>query len=611
MAGTHGDVMIELQPVDPESIGAYRLHARLGAGGMGVVYLASDRSGREVALKLIREELAADVGFRARFAREVRAGQRVGGARTAHSLDADVDSARPYLVSEYVPGGNLADYVAVHGPLSGDALIGLATGLAEGLVAMGRVGVIHRDLKPSNVLMGESGPKIIDFGISLAADGTSLTQAGAVVGSPSWMAPEQAVGRPVTPAVDVFSWGATIAFAATGRHPFGEGRPDAVLYRVVHEEPDLAGMDPRLVPIVRVALTKDPSGRPSCESLLLAVGAPGASIAPSTPLVPGQPSAVLPAALVAEVGATDVIERPRSRPGSPTPGAAGRRFVLAGAALVLIVAFLAGAIYVAHMKSNATNHDAVSHQGTTSAPGSNTKKSTTGAVTTTSPGAATDPTADISASLPVVACPTSFAIELPPVSKKLPSSVRASVPANLASQLSVYADQAGDMGLLAPRGWECKASFGADASSVETVTPSGAALPQGGALPSGSRAEAIVGTQNGGCEGCAASQACPFFSSADQADPFDCLNATPPPEEEVTRLASNIVGFEDPPGVAGDANPSGGLYPANAVMTYTHDPAGSSGDFWSSWVETCTLPKSRHTLCTAVLDDFASRYKDS
>ncbi len=591
--------MIELQPGDPKSIGDYRLRARIGAGGMGVVYLASDRSGREVALKLVREELAADAAFRARFAREVRAGQRVGGVCTAHSLDADLGSARPYLVSEYVPGGNLAAFVAAHGPLEGDHLVGLAVGLAEGLVAMGAVGVIHRDLKPSNVLMGEHGPKIIDFGISVATDGASLTQTGAVVGSPSWMAPEQAQGLEVTAAVDVFSWGATLAFAATGRHPFGEGRPEAVLYRMVHEEPELTGMDPRLVPLVRSALTKDPSGRPTPDALLLAVVKAAASGAELRP-VPD-----------AEAEATDVIERAWALPGPRKPRVRGRQLALAGAALVVIVGCIAGALYIAHTSSTSTDHAANSHQGTASGHGSDTKTSTTGAVTTTSPRAATDPTADISALLPVVACPTTYAVGLPPVSKSLPSTVQARVPARLASQLSVYADDASVMGLLAPRGWDCTASFGADGSSEESVTPHGEALPQGDALPIGSHVEAIVGTQNGGCEGCAASQACPFFSSAERADPFDCTNSNPPSEEEVTRLAPNIVGFEDPVGFAGNADPSGGAYPANAVMTYTHDPAGSSGDFWSSWFETCTLPTSQHMLCTAVLDDFASRYKDS
>ncbi len=591
--------MIDLQPGDPESIGNYRLHARIGAGGMGVVYLASDRSGRKVALKLIRDDLAAQAGFRARFAREVSAGRQVGGERTAHILDADVEAARPYLVSEYVPGGNLATFVAAHGPVNGDSMIGLAAGLAEGLVAMGAVGVIHRDLKPSNVLMAEHGPKIIDFGISVAADGTSLTQSGAVIGSPSWMAPEQAQGREATAAVDVFSWGATLAFAATGRHPFGEGRPDAILYRVVHEEPELTGMDPRLVPLVRSALQKDPTGRPSPEALLRSLrnlGAPGASSA---------------AGAVAKADATQVIERTWVSPKSRKPHRRGREFALVGAALVVMAAFIAGALYIAHVSTKSANNAALTHHGNASAPGSDTKTSTTGAVTTTSLSAATDPTADITASLAVVACPTSYAVNLPPVSRHLPSTVQASVPPDLASQLSVYADEAGDMGLLAPSGWHCTASFGADGSSEESVTPRGEVLPQGGELPSGSHVEAIVGTQNGGCQGCAASQACPFFSSAEQADPFDCMNASPRSKEEVTRLASNIVAFEDPPGFAGDANPSGGAYPANAVMTYTHDPGGSSGDFWSSWLETCTLPTNQHALCTTVLNDFASRYKDS
>ena len=338
----------ELQPGDPESIGPYRLRGRLGVGGMGLVYLASDRSGHEVALKLVREELAADAGFRARFAREVRAGQRVGGMYTVRYLDADVDSTRPYLVSEYVPGGNLATYVASHGPLGGDPLISLAIGLAEGLVAMGAVGVIHRDLKPSNVLMGEWGPKIIDFGISVAADGTSLTRSGAVVGSPSWMAPEQAEGRQLSAAVDVFSWGATLAFAATGRQPFGEGRPEAVLYRVVHQDPDLTGMDVRLVGLVRSALTKDPAGRPSPDALL------------RTLLTLAPPKAARRPGLVSEAGAIDVIERTRELPSSRKPKVRRRRSALAGVALVLIVAFMAGALYLAHVTSNASDHGALS-----------------------------------------------------------------------------------------------------------------------------------------------------------------------------------------------------------------------------------------------------------
>ena len=588
--------MNELHPGDPEHTGPYRLHARIGAGGMGVVYLASDASGREVALKLIREELAADHGFRARFAREVRAGQRVGGMCTAHYLDADLDSPRPYLVSEYVAGGNLADYVAEHGPLEGDRLMGLAVGLAEGLVAMGAAGVIHRDLKPTNVLMAERGPKIVDFGISVAADGTSLTQTGAVVGSPSWMAPEQAQGRDATAAVDVFSWGATIAFAATGRQPFGEGRPDAVIYRVVHEEPDLTGVDARVLPLVRSALAKDPARRPSPDDLLVGVvksAIPGAAAQPDH---------------VSESEATDIIERTWALPPPRDRRITGRQIALAAAAIVLIAAFVAGALYVAHGKSNPPSQGALagSHHG------SHTTTTTTASTTTGAPSSTTttgaSPTADITASLPVVPCPTSYAVEPPPAAKNLPSTLSASVPADLASQLTAYADEAGIIEVLAPSSWNCTASIGADGSELMTVVPTGEVLPEGNALPSGSQDEAIVGTQNGGCQGCADYQACPFFAAAAQNDPSNCTNTTPPSGEDVTQLASNMVGFEDPPGLAGDADPSGGEYPANAVMTYTHDPAGSTGNFWSSYLETCTLPYSQQTTCTAVLNDFASRY---
>lgn len=585
--------MNELQAGDPASIGPYRLHARIGAGGMGVVYLASDASGREVALKLVREELAADPGFRARFAREVRAGQRVGGMCTANFLDADLESPRPYLVSEYVPGGNLADYVAQHGPLEGDRLIGLAVGLAEGLVAMGAAGVIHRDLKPTNVLMGERGPKIVDFGISVAADGTSLTQTGAVVGSPSWMAPEQAQGRETTRAVDVFSWGATVAFAATGRQPFGEGRPDAVIYRVVHEEPDLAGIDPRLAPLVGSALAKNPAERPTADALLVGAvrsAAPGAAVEEGP---------------TAEAEATDVIERTWVMPTSRWPNITKREIAIAAVALVLIAAFIAGALYVAHGKN--TPSQAASQHGANHA--ASTTTSTTAATTTTT-SAPADPTAAVTTSIPVVDCPTSYAGGTTP-SKILPTTLSVSLPADLASQVSVYADESGVMDVLAPKGWECTGSFGADGGGGVSVVPAGEVLPETSALPSGSQLEGVVAYQNGGCAGCATSDACPFFASAYQNDPTLCTNTSPPSEEQVTPLASNVVAFEDPPNFNGDANPSGGEYPANAVMTYTQDPSGQDPNYWSEWRETCILPYSQQTLCTAVLNDFVSRYKSS
>jgi serine/threonine protein kinase len=590
--------MNELQPGDPEAIGAYRIHARIGAGGMGVVYLAADSTGREVALKLIREELAADAAFRARFAREVRAGQRVGGMCTAHYLDADLDSPRPYLVSEYVPGGNLADFVAALGPLEGDRLIGLAVGLAEGLVAMGAAGVVHRDLKPTNVLMGERGPKVVDFGISDAADGTSLTQTGAVVGSPSWMAPEQAQGRATTAAVDVFSWGATVAFAATGRQPFGEGRPDAVIYRVVHEEPDIDGVDPRLLPLVRSALSKDPAARPAAEVLLVSAVRSAA------------PGSAVEAGPVAESEATDVIERTWAMPAARKPVVTGRQLAIAGAALVVIAAFIAGALYVAHSGSKTPGQAAGTGQ---SASHHSSDPSATTTTTSSTPASTTTPTtgapANVTTSVPVVNCATSQP-EVVTNTTSPPSSISANVPADLVGQVDFYADQLGIMDVLAPSGWNCSASYGADGDGGITITPAGETLPTSTPLPAGSQDMAIVASQNGGCQGCAADPACALFPAAAQNDPAPC-SATIPPEEQVTHLASNMVAFEDPAGVAGNASPSGGAYPANAVVTYTHDPSGSTGNFYSSWKETCTLPSTEQRTCTAILNAFASRYKDS
>jgi serine/threonine protein kinase len=563
---------------------------------MGVVYLAEDDTGTQVAVKLIRDELAQDPSFRARFAREVRAGQRVGGMCTARYIAADLDSEHPYLVTEYVAGGNLLEFVHAHGPLEGDRLIGLAVGLAEGLVAMGAVGVIHRDLKPSNVLMADHGPKVVDFGISHAAGGTSLTQTGSVVGSPSWMAPEQAQGRESGAPVDVFSWGATVAFAATGRLPFGEGRPEAVVYRVVHEEPDLDGIDPRLAPHVRAALAKDPSARPSADVLLVGV---------IKTAMAGEPLLATEAD-----GTTEVLERTWVQP--PPVGAKpqrGRQVAIALASVAIIAAFIAGALYVAHGDAKSPSHHAALAGDHGKSKSKKRTTTTTLRASTTTTGASQNPTADITASLPVVACPTSYGGPAP-ATKSLPSTLSVSVPKDLASQLSVYADEAGIMDVLAPTGWDCTAGVGVDGSSEESVTPTGEVLPDNSdSLPAGSTDEAIVGTQNGACQGCAEYQACPYFAAAAQALGSPCTS-TPPSTESIVPLSSTVVSFSDPPDTAGGGNPSGGEYPANAVMTYVIDPPGSEGNYVTSWLETCTLPYSQQALCTAVLNDFVARYKN-
>ncbi|MFD5508446.1 serine/threonine protein kinase [Streptomyces sp. NPDC127051] len=256
-----------LRAGDPERIGGFTLVGRLGAGGMGVVYLAQGSDGRLVALKRLREELASDSEFRARFRREAAALLRVQGTCTARMLAVETEASSPFVVMEYVQGPTLAEHVGEHGPLHGDMAHGFAVGLAEALVAIHGAGLVHRDLKPGNVLLSNQGPKVIDFGIAQAADATALTRPGVVVGTVGYMAPEQARGQAGPPA-DVFAWALTVAYATTGRHPFGTGPSEAVLYRVLHEEPDLDGVPAHLRTLLAPALDRAPERRPTPRHLL-------------------------------------------------------------------------------------------------------------------------------------------------------------------------------------------------------------------------------------------------------------------------------------------------------------------------------------------------------
>jgi serine/threonine protein kinase len=256
-----------LRETDPSRVGSYQLLARLGAGGMGVVYLASGQDGRPVALKVLRPEMADDAEFRTRFSREVTALTRVRGVCTVRVLDADTTAARPFLVTEYAEGPSLAEYVDSRGPVDPQMLYGLATGLAEALSAIHAAGIVHRDLKPSNVLLTAGGPKVIDFGIAQMLDATAVTRAGMTVGSAGYMAPEQIMGRAGT-AADIFSWGVTIAYAASGQAPFGGGTSEAILYRILHGTPDTAAVPDSLRPQVTAALSKDPHDRPAAAELL-------------------------------------------------------------------------------------------------------------------------------------------------------------------------------------------------------------------------------------------------------------------------------------------------------------------------------------------------------
>jgi eukaryotic-like serine/threonine-protein kinase len=260
--------MRALGPSDPRMIGRYRLLGQLGHGGMGRVFLGLSEAGGPVAVKVIHAELAADPEFRMRFRREAAAARTVNGMFTALVLDADVDGPMPWLATAYVAGPSLAQAVRECGPMTEDSVLSLAAGLAEGLAAIHAAGLVHRDLKPSNVLLAGDGPRVIDFGICKMADATPLTMAGFMVGSPGFMSPEQAEGGAVGPASDIFNLGAVLAFAATGKEPFGGGSSATRIQRMVHSAPDLNGLPGRIRPLVEWCLAKDPGGRPSAAEFL-------------------------------------------------------------------------------------------------------------------------------------------------------------------------------------------------------------------------------------------------------------------------------------------------------------------------------------------------------
>jgi outer membrane protein assembly factor BamB len=282
-----------LQSGDPRAAGHFRLQARLGAGGMGQVYLGYSPAGRAVAVKICHPEFAADPAFVARFAREVAAARTVNGLYTAQVIDAGLDDSPPWLATSYVPGPSLHEAVTGRGPLPEPAVWRLAAGLAEALQAVHARGLVHRDLKPANVLLAADGPRVIDFGIARALDGTSLTTTGYAFGTPGYMAPEQADGQPATQASDVFALGSVLCFAATGSPPFGDGEPATVLYRIVHNPPALEAVPGSLHSLVAHCLAKDPAERPTLPEVLRTCQARAPQLGPSASFWPGQVAALI------------------------------------------------------------------------------------------------------------------------------------------------------------------------------------------------------------------------------------------------------------------------------------------------------------------------------
>ncbi|MGN9758071.1 protein kinase domain-containing protein [Streptomyces sp. SD31] len=343
------EVFQPLQADDPPVVAGYRLAARLGAGGMGRVYLSHTQGGRPVAIKVVRPELADDPDFRRRFRREVEAARRVRGAYTAELIDAEAEGVPPWLATLYVPGPSLAEAVARRGPLPVPAVLWLVAGVAEALQAIHGAGIVHRDLKPSNVLLAADGPRVIDFGISLAADLTSHTATGSAVGTPPFMAPEQATAGEVTAATDIFALGQTAAFAALGEPLYGSGPAASVLYRIVHEEPDLSRLPEPLRPLIARCMAADPRERATpaeivewCRQRLGAEADAGAGPAVWRDVMGPEVTVPAPVPEPTRVQAVPLVVT-RPQPTVPDPRRAGRRRT----ALITAAAVTAGALLLA------------------------------------------------------------------------------------------------------------------------------------------------------------------------------------------------------------------------------------------------------------------------
>jgi eukaryotic-like serine/threonine-protein kinase len=405
----------ELQPDDPGRIGPYRLRGVLGSGGMGRVFLGATAEGQPVAVKVIRTDLAADPEFRARFRREVTVARKVSSRFTAPLIDADTDGPVPWLATAYVAGPSLADAVTEHGPLPVRSVLELAAGLAEGLSAVHAAGVVHRDLKPSNVLLAQDGPRVIDFGISVAAETSPLTRTGLLIGSPGYMSPEQIEGREVGSASDIFSLGAVLTFAATGEAPFGSGSSPTLAYRAVYRQVNLDRVPAEARGLIQRCLAKDPGQRPTARDLTFAAGA--AAVPPTERRLPEPVTRTLmelPDTSDASRTVTSLrlspaaqpTARPAAQPAGGRPGRHGghrrrrlaRPLTIASMVVGLLAASTAGAIALtgsAHQDTGAHSGQAVSGRVTSpasSAPAMSamSAKSATSAPAT-SPAATTAP----------------------------------------------------------------------------------------------------------------------------------------------------------------------------------------------------------------------------
>ncbi|MFI9596252.1 serine/threonine-protein kinase [Nonomuraea sp. NPDC052265] len=366
--------MSELRADDPRRLGEYRLSRRLGQGGQGVVFLGHSAAGAQVAIKLLHASVSKDADVRRRFLGEVEAVRRVAAFCTAQLLDADLDGDRPYLVSEYVEGPSLGEHVVARGPRRGGSLDRLAIGTATALGAIHRAGVVHRDLKPGNVLLSLDGPRVIDFGVSRLMDAAATTTRSPI-GTPAYLSPERINGESAGAAADMWAWGLTVAYTASGRHAYMADTYQEILARILYGKPDLRGLSGRLREIVAACLAHDPRDRPDAEETLRALlgqdAGPGdllpsgaqAATAPSTsPEGPATARTTLPEGTpaVAAGGADATVPE-----GTPASAAGKSRWWWLAAGAVVVVGIVGVVFWLRGAQGPADAGKGTAGQGTT------------------------------------------------------------------------------------------------------------------------------------------------------------------------------------------------------------------------------------------------------
>ncbi|MGH8994732.1 MAG: protein kinase domain-containing protein [Acidimicrobiales bacterium] len=631
--------------------GRYEPQVQLGQGGMATVWSAWDtRLHRPVAIKVLSRVLGADPSFVARFGREARHAAALSHPNIVTVFDFAPTAESAYLVMELVEGESLADRLRRLHRLDVAETAAITSGVLAGLGAAHRRRIVHRDVKPSNILLGPGGTvKVADFGIArVSTDGTQLTDTGMVMGTVGYLAPEQCAGEPATDRSDLYAVGCVAFECLAGQPVFSGETPVSVMYQHQQAPPaDVCRLRPEVPAAfgaaIGRALSKDPRDRFASAaemrravlgSVDIDVDVAGAALVPGPALAaetlvssPSPPTTTasakptrawrrtLPGPRRGSSGGTRVMPGPPS-PGSRSPRrrADRRRRAIGALGLLAVIGLIAG--LVAATSGGAPGGLAI-HR-----PPSTTTTSTT--VAGPSKHRAAAKTAS-TVSLGVVACDTSSGIDSGTTS--VPSTMSIRLPKGLASTgLAFYASSDDSVAVLAPSGWSCAAAVGADGSaSLVAVPPDEASdLVHGHhhSIDPGHEnklTEAITLSDTGACAGCATTQACGLFGQAastpapagpgaensdNSNDPLSPkCDASPPAQEAVTRLSGSVVAFEDPPGLRGTGVPSGGVNPANGILTYSNGDTGAA-----SYLSTCTLPENDHSLCTAVLNDVLKRY---